>query len=71
MGFPWQLNLRRHVNMMTVGQIVKRLDDRFDLLTRGLRSALPRHQTLRATIEWSYDLLSEQERILFQAVGSF
>ncbi|HLD93142.1 MAG TPA: tetratricopeptide repeat protein, partial [Anaerolineales bacterium] len=40
-------------------------------MTGGLRTALPRHQTLRATIEWSYDLLSEQERLLFRRLAVF
>ena len=57
--------------MLTVEQILKRLDDRFEFLTRGSRTTLLRHQTLRATIEWSYDLLSEQERILFRRLAVF
>jgi len=54
-----------------VDEIAKRLDDRFGLLTGGSRTALPRHQTLRATIDWSYDLLSEPERILFRRLSVF
>jgi predicted ATPase/DNA-binding winged helix-turn-helix (wHTH) protein len=42
-------------------QVAARLHDRFNLLTRGLRTALPRHQTLLATLDWSYELLSETE----------
>jgi predicted ATPase/DNA-binding winged helix-turn-helix (wHTH) protein len=42
-------------------QVAARLHDRFNLLTRGLRTALPRHQTLLATLDWSYELLSEME----------
>ena len=71
-GIPLAIELAAaRTSMMTVGQIVKRLDDRFNLLTRGLRSALPRHQTLRATIEWSYGLLSEKERVLFRRLAVF
>ncbi|MBK6507049.1 MAG: hypothetical protein IPG02_15615 [Ignavibacteria bacterium] len=44
------------------GKIYERLDDRFSLLTGGKRTALPRQQTLRALIDWSYDLLSEEEK---------
>jgi len=71
-GIPLAIELAAaRVNMLTVEQILRRLDDRFNLLTGGLRSALPRHQTLRATIEWSYDLLSEKERILFSQLAVF
>lgn len=71
-GIPLAIELAAaRTNMMTVGQIVKRLDDRFNLLTRGSRSAMPRHQTLRATIDWSYNLLSEQERLLFRRLAVF
>src|SRR4029077_20503137 len=42
-------------------QVAARLHDRFSLLTRGLRTARPRHQTLLATLDWSYELLSETE----------
>ena len=47
------------------------LDDCFELLTRGRRTALPRHQTLRATIDWSHELLSQSERILFRRLAVF
>jgi predicted ATPase/DNA-binding SARP family transcriptional activator len=71
-GIPLAIELAAaRTNILTVGQIVKRLNDRFNLLTRGLRSALPRHQTLRATIEWSYGLLSEEERLLFRRLAVF
>ena len=53
---------------LTPGQILGRLSERLDLL-RGGRDADPRQQTLRATIEWSYDLLSEQEQTLFRALS--
>jgi len=71
-GIPLAIELAvARVKTLTVEQISKRLDDRFNLLKSGLRTALPRHQTLRATIEWSYDLLSEKERILFRRLAVF
>ena len=51
--------------------VATRLDDRFQLLRGGRRTALPRHQTLRATLDWSHDLLAEPERILLRQVGIF
>jgi len=59
------------VKMFQVEQIVARLDNSFDLLTGGRRTALPRHQTLRALIDWSYNLLSEEEKILLQRLSIF
>ena len=52
-------------------QIRDRLSDRFGLLTGGSRAALPRHQTLRTTIEWSYDLLTQNERALLRRLCVF
>jgi non-specific serine/threonine protein kinase len=57
--------------MLSVEQISKRLDDRFRLLTGGARTALPRQQTLRALIDWSYDILSDNERLLLQRLSVF
>ena len=57
--------------MMSVEEIAMRLDNAFNLLTEGNRAAMPRHQTLRATIDWSYELLSDPERILFRRLGVF
>jgi predicted ATPase/DNA-binding winged helix-turn-helix (wHTH) protein len=51
--------------------VLSRLDKRFDLLIGGRRTALPRHQTLRATLDWSYDLLAEAERCLLRRLGIF
>ena len=51
--------------------VAARLDDRFRILTAGLRTALPRHQTLRATLDWSYELLPEVERIVLRRLGVF
>jgi tetratricopeptide (TPR) repeat protein len=57
--------------MLSVEQIAARLDDCFHLLTGGSRTALPRHQTLHATIDWSYALLSEPERTLLRRLSVF
>ena len=71
-GIPLGLELAAaRVNVLSVEQIAKRLDDRFRLLTVGSRTALPRQQTLRALIDWSYDLLSDQERVLLQRLSVF
>ena len=51
--------------------LATRLDDRFGLLTDGRRTALPRHQTLRATLDWSYELLSESERVILRRLAVF
>ena len=65
-GIPLAIELAAaRVRSMRVDQISKRLDDRFRLLTGGNRTALERHQTLRATVAWSYDLLTEEEKVLF------
>jgi len=52
-------------------QVASRLDDRFTLLTSGRRTALPRHRTLRAMLDWSYELLPEAERRLFRRLAVF
>jgi non-specific serine/threonine protein kinase len=52
-------------------QVASRLDDRFGLLTGGRRTALPRHQTLRATLDWSYELLPEPQRRLLRRLAIF
>ncbi len=54
-----------------VEEIATRLDDRFRILTGGRRIALPRHQTLRATLDWSYGLLSEPERVILRRLAVF
>src|SRR5258708_7097559 len=51
--------------------VLSRLDKRFELLIGGRRTALPRHQTLRATLDWSYDLLPESERCLLRRLAVF
>ena len=57
--------------MLTLEQIVERLDDRFHLLTTGSRNAVPRQQTLRSLIDWSHDLLTDPERRLFRRLSVF
>lgn len=59
------------VKLLKVEQIATRLDDAFRLLTGGSRTALPRQQTLRATIDWSYNLLSEMERQVLRRLSVF
>ena len=71
-GIPLALELAAaRVKVLSVEQISKRLDDRFRLLTGGARTALPRQQTLRALIDWSYDILSDNERLLLQRLSVF
>jgi predicted ATPase len=54
-----------------VVEVASRLDDRFRLLTDGHRTALPRHQTLQATLDWSWELLSERERVVLRRLSIF
>ena len=71
-GIPLAIELAAaRVKMFSIEQISKRLDDRFRLLTGGARTALPRQQTLRALIDWSYDHLSEKERLLLCRLSVF
>ncbi len=71
-GIPLALELAAaRVRTLPVEQIAERLDDRFRLLTAGSRAAVPRHQTLRATIDWSYDLLTEPERTVLRRLSVF
>jgi predicted ATPase/class 3 adenylate cyclase len=71
-GIPLALELAAaRVRALTVEQVAQRLDDRFRLLTGGSRTALPRQQTLRALIDWSYDLLPEVERMLLRRLAVF
>src|SRR5204862_2122823 len=59
------------VRLLSVEQIASGLSDRFHLLTGGDNSALARHRTLRASIDWSHELLSDEERALFRRLGVF
>ncbi len=71
-GIPLAIELAAaRVNVLSVEQISERLVDCFRLLTGGSRTALPRHQTLRALIDWSYSLLSPAERILLERLSIF
>ena len=71
-GIPLAIELAAaRVKVLTVEQIREKLDDRFRLLTGGIKTALARHQTLRATIQWSYDHLSEEEQRLFRVLAVF
>jgi len=71
-GLPLAIELAAaRMRSLTVGQIAARLDDRFRLLDSGNRAALPRHRTLRAVVEWSWDLLTEQEAVLARRLAVF
>jgi predicted ATPase/DNA-binding SARP family transcriptional activator len=71
-GMPLAIELAAaRVRVLSVDQIAARLDDRFRLLKADSRTVLPRNQTLRATIDWSYALLSDIERILLQHLSVF
>ncbi len=69
-GIPLAIELAAaRMNLLSAQEISARLDRRFSLLTGGRRTALPRHQTLRAAIEWSYELLDEREKMLLRPPG--
>src|SRR5438132_3553827 len=71
-GLPLAIELAAvRTRILAVEQILARLDNRFALLTGGDRGALPRHETLQTTIDWSYDLLSAEEQILFRRLCVF
>ncbi|MCA1644460.1 MAG: LuxR C-terminal-related transcriptional regulator [Chloroflexi bacterium] len=71
-GLPLAIELAAaRVRLLGADQIAGRLEDRFRLLTGGTRTALPRHQTIRALVDWSYELLAEQERKVFSRLGVF
>jgi predicted ATPase/class 3 adenylate cyclase len=71
-GIPLALELAAaRTRVLSVQEIAARLEDRFRLLTGGPRGGLPHHQTLEAAIEWSYDLLAEDERRLFRHLSVF
>src|SRR5262249_46958093 len=59
------------IDVLGLHGLAERLDDRFRLLTRGRRTALPRHQTLSATLDWSYELLPESERVVLRRLAAF
>ena len=71
-GLPLAVELAAaRLRSLTLATLAERLDDRFRLLTVGARTALPRQQTLRAVVDWSYDLLFEDERHLFARLSVF
>jgi predicted ATPase/DNA-binding CsgD family transcriptional regulator len=71
-GLPLAIELAAaRTRVLSVEEISERLDDYFGLLSAGGRTALPRHRTLHATMDWSHDLLSEQERILLRRLSVF
>lgn len=71
-GIPLAIELAAaRVRVLQTAEIAARLDDRFRLLATGSRTALPRQQTLRGAIDWSYDLLDEPERVLLRRLSVF
>jgi non-specific serine/threonine protein kinase len=71
-GIPLAIELAAaRVSALTPAQIAQHLHERFRLLTMGSRTAVPRHQTLRALLDWSHDLLSADEKILFSRLAVF
>ncbi|MEV0445619.1 BTAD domain-containing putative transcriptional regulator [Streptomyces spectabilis] len=71
-GLPLAIELAAaRLRLLTPRQIADRLDDRFRLLTSGSRTALPRQQTLRAVVDWSWDLLDDAERTVLREVSVF
>jgi predicted ATPase/DNA-binding SARP family transcriptional activator len=71
-GIPLAIELAAaRTRVLTPGELAARLDDRFALLTDGARTALPRHRTLRATVEWSYDLLTSAEQAVLDRLSVF
>jgi predicted ATPase/DNA-binding CsgD family transcriptional regulator len=71
-GIPLAIELAAaRIRILRPQQLLDRLSDRFRLLANGSRDAMPRHQTLRALIDWSHDLLREDERFLFRRASVF
>jgi predicted ATPase/DNA-binding SARP family transcriptional activator len=71
-GLPLAVELAAaRLRALPLATLAERLDDRFRLLTQGARTALPRQQTLRAVVDWSYDLLFSDERRLFARLAAF
>lgn len=71
-GMPLAIELAAaRLRTMSVEQLANRLDDRFRLLTSGSRTALPRHKTLRAAVDWSWELLSDAERTVLRRLSVF
>ena len=71
-GLPLAIELAAaRLRVLPVTEIADRLNDRFRLLTGGSRIAMPRHRTLRAVVEWSWDLLTDEERLLAERLAIF
>src|SRR5205823_13441893 len=71
-GIPLAIELAAaRAAALGIEALAARLDDRFRLLTSGRRTAPPRHQALRATLDWSYELLTEPERIVLRRLAVF
>jgi predicted ATPase/DNA-binding winged helix-turn-helix (wHTH) protein len=71
-GIPLAIELAAaRATSLGVEEVTTHLDDRFRILTGGRRTALPRHQTLRAALDWSYELLSEPERVILRRLSVF
>jgi predicted ATPase/DNA-binding SARP family transcriptional activator len=71
-GIPLAIELAAAcVRAFSIEQLEARLDDRFRLLTGGARTSMPRHRTLRAAVDWSYDLLADDERALLMVLSTF
>ncbi|TWB43064.1 putative ATPase [Nitrospirillum viridazoti] len=71
-GIPLAIELAAaRVDLMELPELASRLHDRLNLLTRGRRTALPRHRTLRAALDWSYELLAPEEKVLLISLSVF
>jgi predicted ATPase len=71
-GMPLAIELAAaRLRTMSLDQLAHRLDDRFRLLTGGSRTALPRHRTLRAVVDWSWELLTDAERMVLRRLAVF
>ena len=71
-GMPLAIELAAaRLRTMSLDQLASRLDDRFRLLTSGSRTALPRHRTLRAVVDWSWELLTDAERMVLRRLSVF
>jgi len=71
-GMPLAIELAAaRLRTMTIEQLANRLDDRFRLLTSGSRTAMPRHRTLRAVVDWSWELLTDAERMVLRRLSVF
>ncbi|GIH02986.1 SARP family transcriptional regulator [Rhizocola hellebori] len=71
-GMPLAIELAAaRLRTMTIDQLANRLDHRFRLLTGGSRTAMPRHKTLRAVVDWSWELLTDAERMVLRRLSVF